>query len=192
MKDVCVSGVRFLRTWGATVLLFISLRKSPVLGDCWVKQSLLSWPFDAAHSLAGFVHQEEEEVTPQLPLQTPAHGQSQGCWWERTVPHHQGPLPGQGLFCPLWVGDDHFPLGRAEPHLPHCPELTATNFPPPTQASWGLWITQDPSLGSPRAPYGQQLCGSWALLVPGVHNYPSQATHLRGQAGTMGMKMSFI
>nr|XP_014587136.1 uncharacterized protein C3orf18 homolog isoform X3 [Equus caballus] len=83
MKDVCVSGVRFLRTWGATVLLFISLRKSPVLGDCWVKQSLLSWPFDAAHSLAGFVHQEEEEVTPQLPLQTPAHGQSQGCWLEK-------------------------------------------------------------------------------------------------------------
>nr|XP_011737772.1 uncharacterized protein C3orf18 homolog isoform X1 [Macaca nemestrina] len=33
----------------------------PIQKGCWVPQGLLSLPFDAAPSLAGFVHQEEEE-----------------------------------------------------------------------------------------------------------------------------------
>lgn len=50
------------------------LSMSHVPRDCWVNWGLFSWPFDVAPSLAGFIHQEEEEVTPQLPPKPPAHG----------------------------------------------------------------------------------------------------------------------
>lgn len=80
----------------------VSLRMSPVL---LANQGLRSQSFDAALSLAGFVHQEEEEVTPQLPPKTPACWQ---CWaglpeiWVgKESPANTGtPLPGQGVRSP--------------------------------------------------------------------------------------------
>lgn len=71
-----------------------SLHMSPIPRAFWVSQGFLSSPSDTAPSLTGFVHQEEEEVIPQLPSKAPTYGQ---CWamlgrghgWER----RKSPLP---------------------------------------------------------------------------------------------------
>lgn len=64
-----------LRTWGSMPLF--SLHMSPIPRAFWVSQGFLSSPSDTALSLTGFVHQEEEEVIPQLPSKAPTYGQ----WW---------------------------------------------------------------------------------------------------------------
>lgn len=175
MWGLCVSGMGSLRTWGPRDVPFISLSMSPVPRDCWVNQGLLSWPFDAASSLAGFVHQEEEEVTPQVPSKTPVHGQ---CWaglqgtrvGKESPPIMRAPLlsGSQCLFCPLGVGSDLFPSGRAEPPLTCC-----LDYPFPTQAPQELWTPQGRGLGIPTAPtndnsvaHGPTWFQEWVTIPP--------------------------
>lgn len=60
----------------------------PCLKELPVNRGLLARPSDTAPSLAGFVHQEEEEVTPQLPC----GAGPQDVGWEERAPPPSGPL----------------------------------------------------------------------------------------------------
>lgn len=66
MEHICKMSVwdGTLRVWGPTSVLLFILYSSPTMMACWIGGDCLPSPSDAVPSLAGFIHQEEEEVTP--------------------------------------------------------------------------------------------------------------------------------
>ena len=80
---------------GPRGLPFISLRVSPVLRTAGLIRASFPGHLMLPPSLAGFVHQEEEEVTPRLPPRLKPVGcaglDSRDTGWEGESSHHEGP-----------------------------------------------------------------------------------------------------
>lgn len=119
MQDVCVPGRESPEDMGTHTSPHRQPQDVPCPKGLLTSQGLHSQPFDTAPSLAGFIHQEEEEVTPQLPPKTPACWQCwaglQETWVGKESPSNIGaPLPGQGVrssSAHSWLGMNTFPPG---------------------------------------------------------------------------------
>lgn len=59
--------------WGPTSVPLFILYGSPIMRTWWVGGDLCFSLSDAVPSLAGFIHQEEEEVIPQMVPEAVAH-----------------------------------------------------------------------------------------------------------------------